>query len=265
MKSLFMKSVLVLILGLGSVGLAQALPFPDPLHPPLGPGDVEPPVPLNTFEGSWMVSQMFTVPTEGTTISFDYNFLTSEFNGETYRENDVFGIALFNNHVEDSGPVQFYYLADVSNSTFSPLPKTTGPHGSYFTHETGVLSDSITIFSPYGGTDVKLAFAIFDSGDGFVDSGVLIDNISLPVPNGNFSGGLLGPGGFIGQEKGWDTYGGNVHLLPDGSLTGVDTTGFEGNYAYLSTGPGVMIPEPATLLLLGSGLLGMVMRSKKRK
>ena len=211
-----------------------------------------------------MGSKTFTVPAEGTTISFDYNFLTDEFYDDSPDVNDYFAAALLDPLSDDI--LELYYIADVYGSTFYPIIEGggDGPHGSYFTYETHVVSDSIAIDPTYEGMDVVLSFAIFDLEDPDVDSGVLIDNVSLPVPYGDFSGGLLGPGGFIGQDgEGWDLYGGNVHLLPDPPyLSEVDTTGFEGNYAYLSTGPDVMIPEPATICLLGLGMLALLRKRR---
>lgn len=262
MKSLLIKLALLIVLGLGNMASVQALPFPDPGQPPLGPGDVIAGMPVSTFEGSFMASKTFVVPTGGI-ISFAYNFLTEE---EFFGANDYFSAALLD-PAANYAPVEFYPIADVSTSSFNSINGgggTFGPHGSYFTNQTDVLQDFITISSGYVGSSMSLAFAVFDLEDGAVDSGVLIDNVSI-VPHGDFSAGLLGPGGFIGQDTvGDDMYGGNVHLQPDGSLSGVTTTGLEGNYAYLSTGHDVMIPEPATLFLLGSGLLGIALRKRRK-
>jgi len=250
---------------------AHALPYPDPTHPPLDQSDVGPGMPAGTFEGSFMASKGFTVPAGGTTISFNYNFLTDElgaFEAPVPVVNDYFGAGLL--PAAGGDPLEVYYIADVLTSSFSLIhggTGATGPHGSFFTWETGVLSGSVDISPTYQGQEAVLAFAVFDLEDPFVDSGVLIDNI-VGLPNGDFTGGLLGTGGFIGQDKdGWDLYGGNVHLLPDGSLSGVDTTGFSGNYAYLSTGPEAMtaVPEPGPLLLLGSGLSGLVVYRMRLK
>jgi len=205
-------------------------------------------------EASWMGSNYFTVPQGGTTITFNYNFLTEE-----GYNNDNFSIGILDANGLFTGTM--FTVIDVDNATLYPIiGETTGPHGSHFTKETGVLSGTVNIPATFGGQTIALAFAIIDvDGDRYGDSAVLIDNVSSPVPNGDFEGGLLGAHGFIGQSNnGWYMYGGNVHLLPDGSLPGVDTTGLQDNYAYLSNGPGAMAPEPvsAVLFVTGAAILG---------
>lgn len=247
---------------------AEALSYPDSEYAPIGADEFPDP---NIVEGSGMVSNTFNV-TAGDTITFDFNLLTQERSeilepGDEY-VNDYFGAMLMNPLTDEI--YETFRIADILTSTFSTITGgTTGPHGSTFSHQTGVISDFITVGSSY--TGVSLAFGIFDVEDAEVDTGVIIDNIS--APNGGFDSGLLGTGGYIYQHPdGHYMYGGNVHLLEvdDGSLSGVDTGGLSGNYAYMSTGPENMpsppvVPEPisSALFLIGGATMGF-RRFRKR-
>lgn len=277
---------------------ANALPMPnDEPHYPMGhddfldmPSDIFPDneVP-DIIEASGMISNLFMV---GNEISFDYNFLTAEWDDyDGAIVNDFFGAFLM-----DSNQIiqQYFYIADMSDFTNgiitdAPMASTVingetgtlGPHDSRFYHQTGVIHHTLDTSDNFGNV-MFLGLGVFDVGDAEVDTGVIIDNITLPVPGGYFSGGLIG-GGFAPSTVGDgpseppfivnngfnDMYRGNVHQLTegDGSLSGVAISGdgsfFEGNYAYMSTGeedmlPLTVVPEPisSALFLIGGATLG---------
>ena len=264
MKKLLPTLLLIfgLVFTLNSV--ADALPFPDDQYKTIGSDEFPDP---DIIEGSGMVSRTFDV-TAGDEITFNYNMLSSE-PSDSGPYNDYFG-AMIIDPVTDR-IYETFRIADiighVDAGTFELIHAdigVTGPHGSEFSHQTGVIRDWITVTGAY--ENVSLAFGIFDVGDADVDTAVLLDNISIPLPSGagGFDNGLLGDGGFIYQHDDGDyMYGGNVHLLggTEGSIIGVDTTDLEGTYAYMSTGPGnntPIVPEPisSVLFLIGGATLG---------
>lgn len=240
--------------------LAVAPAGAEPITPPLTPADFLPGVLLpETTEGSGFGSQTFLVPAGGTTITFDVNILTREGPPPTlWYDYLVFGLFAPIDPITpliDPGsglPIgSTITVNDLTFTEFTPSP-IFGPHGEEYERQSGVFTASLSVPASLEGTLALLGIAIFDIGDAIVDTGAIIDNIVYPGSGGDFTGG---PGTYFGMNGGYE---GSFHSLTVGGLddfpSEVGKTGFTGGYVHISTGP-ESLPEPGTLLLLGSGFL----------
>ena len=109
--------------------------------------------------------------TAGELLQFDWNFLTDE-TAATPSYDDWAMVYLFD---ETNGVVvTLSVLANVVGSVLVAAPPATG-----FDTHTGYQTSQIAIPST---ANYTLAFAVFDTRDGFVTSGLLVDNVQLVAP-----------------------------------------------------------------------------------
>lgn len=109
------------------------------------------------------ISQVVTV-NAGDTLTFDWNFLTDELNeSATFNDFGFFSIA-----------GDAFLLASRNSSTYD----TTSPPAG-FDGQTGWASQSYTFAT---GGSYQIGFGVFNVGDSGHNSALLIDHVSLPVP-----------------------------------------------------------------------------------
>jgi hypothetical protein len=220
--------------------------------PPIGP---DPLFPKGTTEGSAFQSGTFTY-SQGSFIQFSYNFITGELIPDYC--NDWFGVALVNPLYGNI--LYFQEIGDVKNTTWSSINNgkgVVGPYGDFFLGQTTSSSYTFNLPGTYVGQEVQFGIGVFDLGDYEVPSALLVDNIKLNgnfMEGGNFETDPFGIGGFFNSNGGPS---GLFEWLPSGSLSGVVEPG-AGHFAYISTYNSQMVPAPAPLILLGSGLIGLI-------
>jgi hypothetical protein len=130
-----------------------------------------------TDEGS-ILRQTFYVPSDATTLSFDYDFISSEpmyWLGSVY--DDDFEASLYIQITDETQQIAYESVNNVDNWILCSFlldqndPYKTTYHTSWKTKEVDI--------SAYQGQLVSISFCVSDVGDSTIDSAVLIDNIQL--------------------------------------------------------------------------------------
>ncbi len=175
------------------------------------------------------ISQMITV-SAGSTLSFDYNFLTNEpIVPPLYAVN----------------PFAFVTTPDLQDfaDNFSPLMNSS----TSFAQETGYNTFTATFMT--AGTYL-LGIGVVNVTDNMYSSGLLLDNFML-------TGGSIANAGFESSDfSGWSTLGSTSIV---GSSFGSGPT--EGTrQALLSTS----VPEPSSMILMALGAVGAVFTCIRR-
>jgi hypothetical protein len=136
----------------------------------------------NATQGS-AIQQTFTA-NEGDTLTFDWNFLTNEETPSSANNDFAF-------YTIDLNPAGVE-LADTTSPDLLSTPAVN------FIEETGYQTATITI--PQSGT-YTLGFGVVDTGDDIVNSGLLVDNVTLirnQTPPSSILNGGFEFGNFIG-------------------------------------------------------------------
>jgi hypothetical protein len=158
-----------------------------------GPGDIG----LDDAPDVGVLMQSFSVLGVPATLSFDWNFVTSEFTGDDAEFLDYFEITLS----REGGPTYVLVTGDVGGGVslltkagiqngvldFSFIDPVDGdlygvaaPDGSVYLSQTGWFN--YTFYALPG--NYTLSFLVGDDFDGFVDSALLVDNVAVPEPTG---------------------------------------------------------------------------------
>ena len=244
---------------------------------------VIPPMPVETTEGSAIASASFTA-SSGTPIAFSYNFISGEFwegeppiPGDWQPDvNDWFGVVLVNPATQ--AIVHFEVVGDVYSIWGTTGPggwqvlnswnQVIGPEGDFFLAQTGPLSHSFNTPAVLDGLPVQLGIGVFDLGDVFVPSALLIDNVTVDgvlLDGGDFETNPLEASGFFDPNGGpaglfvWSGSG-EFNFSAAEWADFVDLPGGPsgGEFAYISTFHSSLVPVPGAVWLLGSALVCLV-------
>ena len=143
----------------------------------------------NATEGAILYQLLISLGAGETGIEFDWNFLTNE--PDVNPNNDFAFYGLFDGTtLVSSGSV------DINNSTFIATP-----NGTPYSKQTGW--GTVAINNLPSGNNYSLVFGVFDDQSGAVDSGLLIDNVTVvPEPSAALLLGLSAlPGALIRRRR----------------------------------------------------------------
>lgn len=144
----------------------------------------------NATEGAILYQLLISLGAGETGIEFDWNFLSNEPDDATPL-NDFAIYGLFDGtNLVASGSV------DVNTSTFVATPS-----GTPYLKQTGW--GTVSISNLPSGNNYSLVFGVFDDGDAVVDSGLLIDNVTVvPEPSAALLLGLSAlPGALVRRRR----------------------------------------------------------------
>jgi hypothetical protein len=165
----------------------------------------------------------------------------------------VFGPSIHDSVDADDGVIDGSGL--LGDSFFSP----SGSTGITFTFSGAVLG-ALPTHAGIVWTDGAGTISFSASGPGGVLAPCSVVGFSIPgvVPDGSFSG-TTGEDRFFGCSD----PGGISSIFISNSSGGIEVDHLQ--YGLLGAGPGPSIPAPASLVLLGSGLIGMVVARGLRR
>lgn len=238
---------------------------------------------LSTLIGLTLAAAVFAAPAQAATITFEGGAGAAYGSGESYSESGYqFGFwSPFDNTANGDGTLVGVNIDGSDPSWCQSMACPTGTSGAYY----GAMNDSsVSVFSEAGN-----AFQIQGFDASFIgynaDLNSYMDTVGLIVVLGLTAAGdilqeqfwLNGPGatGFGFQNFATSTLSGNsfIELLMIGYACGTDLIcrAEENNKAQFAIDNVVLVadgaaevPEPATGLLLGIGLMGLLARARRR-
>lgn len=133
---------------------------------------------MNATEGS-VIAQTFKIPSDATTLSFNYNIISEEpleYLGTQF--DDTFKAILYNSNGTESSELAYESIKNSTASEWIAVPGLDFEGGDSTTYTLGWKNVSVDV-SAYAGSYVTLKFCIYDAGDSIFDSVALIDEVNV--------------------------------------------------------------------------------------